>query len=137
MKQHFLLLFILVLLTSCGDGEDGMWTGEWEGTLSTVSASGNVVESTITCEISTVSEAEYNLQLSVGGSSYDFNAVEDGLTLNFADREVGSDSIVRTFITGLASLEQDTILNFDYDVYSTRNGSFLTSETFVFSMTRE
>ena len=122
--------------TSCSETLEGL-LGEWEGTIQRVSDKGNLVESEVTCTISSLSASNRRVLLKVAGTNYEFEAIEDMDVLMFKDQPLGKDSSVMSYISGSAELRFDTLLHFDHEVYTLLNGALTFSESFEFDLVRK
>ena len=136
MRKLLIALVLFGTFSSCSDSLEGL-LGEWEGKTTRVGNSGNPVESEVSCTISSASESNRNVELTVAGSKYVFSAIEDTDELLFKDVPLGKDSSVMSYITGSAELRFDTILHFEHEVYTLKNGAFTNSEKFEFDLTRK
>jgi len=126
----------LVISTSCSHEAEGL-LGEWVGKIERVSDKGKLVESEVSCIIKVLSGINRSVLLTVAGSRYDFEAIEDMDLLTFKDVPLGKDSSVMSYISGTAELRYDTLLHFDHDVYTLMNGALTFSESFEFGLVRK
>lgn len=136
MKYFIISLFVTCFFTACSDSNEGL-IGEWEGTTEIVNSDGELVESDISCVIKSESTSNRNVALSVGGTNYEFTAIEMMDLLSYKDQPLGEDSIVMSYISGSAELLNDTLLHFEHDIYALKNGIFLYSDKMELDMVRK
>lgn len=135
--MKFLIGIILIgLLSACTKTEEGL-IGEWEGKTKRIDSNGELIESNISCIIKSISGTKRSVLLSVAGTSYDFEAVEDMSMLFYKDQALGEDSIVMLYISGSAELLNDTLLHFDHEVYAKKGIALLYSDRIMLDMVRK
>ncbi len=137
MKYLSLGMILLLLFMSCSETIEEGFLGEWEGTTERVGNSGDLVESEISCIIKSISGLTRNVKLSVGGANFEFEATEDMDMLLFKDVPLGVDSSVMSYISGRAELLNDTLLHFNHEVYTLKNGALTNKNEYMLDMTRK
>jgi PTS system nitrogen regulatory IIA component len=76
IKQLLIGLISMSLLFSCSEAETGV-IGEWEGKTERINSNGNFVEVNISCTIKASDGVNKNVDLSVAGINYKFDAIEE------------------------------------------------------------
>lgn len=136
MKYVWSMIILLLLCFSCSENIEGL-LGAWEGKYENIGQSGNLVESEVTCNISALSGQNRRMVLKVAGIQYDFEAVEQMDVLTFKDFPLEKDSSIRSYISGDATLLYDTLLRFEYEVYTMKDEFVLGSTDYNFDLVRE
>jgi len=136
MRGLIIVALVIGICTACSDLEEGL-IGEWEGEIERINSEGDLIEASTSCVIKSISGTERNVVLIVAGTNYSFIAHEEMNALIYKDIPLGSDSIVRLYISGMAELMNDTLLHFDHQVYATKNNALLYSDKFILDMTRK
>lgn len=125
-----------VICLSCSDSEEG-FIGEWEGVIEIVGSTGKPVESKISCTIKSISDLNRSVKLSLIGKNYEFEATEDMDLLLFKNIPLGEESEIMTYISGQAELVNDTLLHFEHEIYTLKNGALTNSEDFEYDLVRK
>ena len=136
MKQLLFGFLTITLLFSCSKTEEG-FLGEWEGKVERLNSIGDLVEIDISCNIKSADDNNRNISLSVGGTNYDFQALEEMDLLIYKDVPLNSDSTIISYISGSAEILFDTILHFDHKVYSLKNNALLSQYSEALDMVRK
>ncbi|MEM9548630.1 MAG: hypothetical protein AAGA77_21770 [Bacteroidota bacterium] len=136
MRKSIMALLLCATCISCSDTIEGL-LGEWEGTDEHINDKGEPFESKITCTISSLSNSKRRIILKDGGASYEFEAEEHMDVLTFKDYPLGKDSSVIPYISGTAELRFDTLLYFEYQLYSLLNGAFRDGADFDYGLVRK
>ena len=136
MRRSIIVVLLCATCVSCSDTIEGL-LGEWEGTDERVSTKGKPVESKITCTISSLSNSNRRIVLKDGSATYEFEATESMDVLTFKDYPLGKDSSVIPYISGTAELMFDTLLYFDYQIYTLLNGTLRDSDNFDYGLVRK
>ncbi|MDF1698998.1 MAG: hypothetical protein P1U56_24310 [Saprospiraceae bacterium] len=136
MKFFIVGIALVFLMASCSSTEEG-FLGEWEGEIFILNNEGVLVESEISCVITSSINLERNVALEVSGKTYTFKANEEMDILTYKDQPLSADSIVMEFISGHVELVHDTMLHFEHQIYALKNNALLYSDDFEFEMVRK
>lgn len=91
-------ILVITLLFSCTKTEEG-FLGEWEGKVERLNSTGDLVEVDISCNIKSTDENKRNIELSVGGANYKFDAIDEASTIIYKDFALNSDSTIISYIS--------------------------------------
>jgi len=136
MKDLIIGVLLVSLCISCSNTEEGL-IGEWEGKTERINSDGELFEAEISCKITSSSDVDRNVILTVAGTKYEFKATEQMDMLTYTDVQVENDSTGRSYINGYAELMKDTLLHFDHEVYAMKGDALLYSDKFLLDMVRE
>ena len=134
--RYLLIGIACICLSACSSTPEGL-IGEWEGTTQRVNSNGKLIEATLKCTIRSNSNAKRNVELTVAGAVYEYEALEASHILSYKDQPILNDTMGITYITGTAELQNDTLLHFDHSVYAMRDGALLYSNKETFEMVRK